>query len=99
MKQTTIPTIDEVKEKAAAILRRYGATRAGIFGSVARGEMGRRSDVDILVEIGDHLSLLDLVRINRELEEALGRKVDLVEYETIKPRIRDQILAEEIRIL
>ena len=47
----------------------------------------------------DDLSLLDVVKINRELEEALGRKVDLVEYETIKPVIKERILSEEIRIL
>lgn len=66
---------------------------------MARGETRRKSDVDILVELGDDLSLLDVVRINRELEEALGRKVDLVEYDTIKPRIRERILAEEVPIL
>lgn len=87
MKEARIQTIEEVKEKAVPILKRYGATRAGVFGSVVRGKTRRRSDNDILVEIGDGLSLLDFVRINRELEEALGRKVDLVEYETIKPRI------------
>ncbi len=93
------PSIEEIREKTVPILMRYGATRAGIFGSVVRGKARSRSDIDILVEIGDGVSLLDFVSINRELEEALGRKVDLVEYETIKPRIKERILAEEVRIL
>ena len=100
MKEVRAPTIDEIKEKTLPILKRYGARRAGIFGSFARSTTVRKSsDIDILVEMDDDLSLLDLVRINRELEEALGRKVDLVEYQTIKTRIRDRILAEEVRIL
>ena len=99
MKAKTVPTIAEIKQKALPILERYHAKRAGLFGSVVRGEMRRNSDVDILVELGDDLSLLDVVKINRELEEALGRKADLVEYETIKPIIRERILKEEVRIL
>lgn len=87
MKEARIPTIEEIKEKTVPILKRYCTTMAGVFGSVVRGKTRWRSDSDILVEIGDGLSLLDFVRINRELEEALGRKVDLVEYETIKPLI------------
>lgn len=100
MKEKPIPTIDEIKEKTLPILRRNGATRAGVFGSFARGVGVRKSsDIDILVELDADLSLLDVIRINRELEQALGRKVDLVEYETIKPRIRERILADEVRIL
>ncbi len=99
MKQKTIPTIDEIREKTLPILARYGAKRAGVFGSVVRGEMRRNSDIDILVELGKDLSLLDVVGIQQELEDALGRSVDLVEYESIKARIRERILAEEVRIL
>lgn len=99
MNKKTIPTIDEIKEKTLPILKRYGATRAGVFGSVVTGHVRRNSDIDILVELGKDLSLLDVVRINRELEEVLGRKVDLVEYEAIKPLIKERILSEEVRIL
>jgi predicted nucleotidyltransferase len=99
MKSKPIPTIAEIRHKVVPVLQRYRTRRAGLFGSVVRGEMRRNSDIDILVELDDDLSLLDVVRINRELEEALGRKVDLVEYETIKPIIRERILSEEVRIL
>lgn len=92
-------TIEEVKEKVVPILQRYGARRAGVFGSVARGDMRPWSDIDILVELDKELSLLDVVGIQQELEDALGRRVDLVEYGSIKARIRDRVLAEEVRIL
>ncbi len=93
------PTIESIKERMLPILTHYGATRAGVFGSLVRGELSEDSDIDLLVQLGKDLSLLDLTRINRELEEAVGRRVDLVEYEAIKPRIKDQVLAEEVRIL
>lgn len=51
MRQRPTPTIDQVKEKALPILQRHGATRAGIFGSLVRGELRPRSDIDILVEL------------------------------------------------
>ncbi len=98
-REKCLPTVEEIKEKVVPILQRYGARRAGVFGSAARGDAHRRSDIDILVELGDDLSLLEVVRINRELEQVLGRKVDLVEYETIKPLIKERILAQEVRIL
>ena len=70
-----------------------------MFGSVVRGEASERSDVDVLVELPPNLSLLDFVRIKIELEKVLERKVDLVEYAGLKPRIRERILSEEISIL
>ncbi len=99
MKDKTVLDIEEIRERVLPILARYGARRAGLFGSVVRGEMDEDSDIDILVEIGDDISLLGFVRINRELEQALGRKVDLVEYETLKPLLKERILREEVRIL
>lgn len=92
--------ITEIKNKILPILKKYGIKKAGIFGSIVRGEATKKSDVDILVEIErDDISLLDFVGIKLELEEALGRKVDLVEYSTIKPIVRKQILSEEVSIL
>ena len=91
--------IDEIREKVIPILKRHGVKKAGIFGSVIRGEARRGSDVDILVEIGGkRVSLLDLVGLEMELEEALGRKVDLGEYCAIKPLAKERILSEEVRI-
>lgn len=91
--------VDEIKNKILPILRKYGVRKASIFGSAVRGEMKESSDVDILVEIDRDISLLDFVALKLELEEVLGRRVDLVEYDTIKPRLRDRILKEQVVIL
>jgi predicted nucleotidyltransferase len=91
--------IDEIKSVVLPILRRHGVTRAGIFGSCARGDMTIDSDIDILVEISSDIGLLDYIRIKLEIEEALGQEVDLVEYDTIKPLLKDRILSEQVQIL
>ena len=88
-----------VKKKIAQILSQYNVKKAALFGSYAKGTMRKGSDVDILIEIRKDISLLDFVEIKLELEEALKRKVDLVEYDTIKPLIREKILKEQVRIL
>jgi len=61
--------------------------------------MREDSDIDILVEIEKDISLLDFVGLKLEIEEALGRKVDLVEYNTIKPLLKERILNEQVIIL
>lgn len=72
--------IEDVKKKIVPILKHHGVKKAGLFGSLVRGELSRKSDIDILVEIDEDISLLDFVGIKLEIEETLGRKVDLVEY-------------------
>jgi len=91
--------IDEIKRKILPILKRYNVKRAGIFGSVVRGKENEESDIDILVEIVGRMSLLDFAGLKLELEEALDKRVDLGEYSTIKPIIKEQILSEEVSIL
>ena len=91
--------IEEIKRKILPILKKYEVTKAGIFGSVVRGEETRESDIDILVEINTRMSLLDFVGLKLELEDALGIPVDLGEYSAIKPIVKEQILSEEVAIL
>jgi hypothetical protein len=91
--------IEEIKQKILPILQRYGVKKVGLFGSCVRGEIREGSDIDILVEIEKDISLLDFVGLKLEIEEALGRKVDLVEYSTIKPLLREKILKEQVVIL
>lgn len=98
-KKTAPLEVDEIKRKIIPILESYGVTRAGLFGSVVRGELKKGSDIDILVEIERDISLLDFVGLKLEIEEILGRKVDLVEYSTIKPLLRDSILKEQVAII
>jgi len=92
-------SIAEVKAKAVPILKRHGARRAGLFGSVVRGDDQAGSDVDFLVELDGEQSLLDVIGLKQDLEEALGRRVDVVEYDAVKPVIRDRVLLEQVSIL
>ena len=92
-------SVDEIKNKMMPILRKYGVRRASIFGSAVRREMKESSDVDILVEIDRDISLLDSVESKLELEEVLGKRVNFVEFDTIKPRPGERILREQVVIL
>ncbi|HHT9133773.1 MAG TPA: nucleotidyltransferase family protein [Candidatus Avalokitesvara rifleensis] len=91
--------IEEIKRRILPILRRYGVKRVGLFGSCVQNELKEDSDIDILVEIEKDISLLDFVGIKLELEEALGRKIDLVEYSMIKPLLKERILREQVVVL
>ncbi len=91
--------IEDIKRKILPILKRYGVKRVGLFGSFVRGEIRKDSDIDILVKIDKDISLLDFVGLKLEIEEALGKKVDLVEYDTIKPILKERILNEQVIIL
>ena len=87
---------NKIKNKSKRILRKYKIAKAGIFGSYARGEQKKSSDVDILIKYPKGLGF---IKIKNELEKELGKKVDLVEYHVIKPRIKKFILNEEVRII
>ena len=91
--------IEQIRETIGPVLRRYGVTRAGVFGSAVTGEAHEGSDIDIAVQIDTDTSLLDFIGLKLELEDTLGRKVDLVEYDAIKPRLRESILQQQETIL
>ncbi len=91
--------IEELRGKRNEIFRlaaRHGATNLRVFGSVARGEDDERSDVDFLVEMGIGRSLLDLGGLLVDLEELLGRRVDVVTEKGLRTRIRDRVLSEAV---
>ncbi len=78
----------------AEICQRYHVRSLRVFGSVARGTAKGSSDVDVLVEFAEPVSLLDLVRLQRELSEVLGRPVDLLTEKALSPYIRDRVVSE-----
>jgi len=91
--------IKNIKEKVIPILQYHGIKKAGLFGSAVRDELNENSDIDILVEIKQDISLLDFIGIKLELEDAIGKKVDLVEYNCIKEQLKDYIVREQVKIL
>jgi predicted nucleotidyltransferase len=90
---------EEIKDKIVPVLKRHDVVRAALFGSFVRGEAKKGSDIDILVEFKGEKSLLDLVALKLELEELLGREVDVLTYNSIHPFIRETILKEQVAIL
>jgi hypothetical protein len=81
------------QEGLAAICRRHDVRVLKIFGSAARGEERPESDVDVLVEFEGRKSLFDLVGLQLDLEEVLGRDVDVLTEPSLSPYLRDRILA------
>ena len=91
--------IEDIKNRILPILREHNIKKAGIFGSYARGEQKKRSDVDILVKIPESWSLLAVAGLKTRLEIRLKKKVELVEYELIRKEIREVILKDEVQII
>ncbi|MBI2581955.1 nucleotidyltransferase domain-containing protein [Candidatus Woesearchaeota archaeon] len=91
--------VQKIAKIVVPILKKYDVVKAGIFGSYARGEAKKRSDVDILIKQKGKKSLLDLVRLEHLLEEKLKKNVDLLDYEGLSPYLKERILKEEVRIL
>lgn len=85
---------DEILRIAAA----HGEQNVRVFGSVSRGEAGAKSDVDLLVKLEPGRSLLDLIAIKQELEDLLGRKVDVVTEDAVSAYIREQVLKEAVSL-
>ena len=88
-----------VREKIIGILHRNDVKKASFFGSIVRGEMTEESDVDLLVEFEGKKSLLDLAHLKNELEDAINRRVDVLTYKSLHPRLKERILAEQVPIL
>jgi len=89
---------DEILQKLGqnrSELRRLGALRLGLFGSFARGEARADSDVDLLVDL-DHHGFDRYMDLKLFLEDLLGRRVDLVLSDRIKPALRERILGDVI---
>ena len=93
-------SLQRIKKIIVPILKKNDVVKAGIFGSYARGEQKKGSDVDVLIKYGKkRKSLLDLVGLKLELEDKLGKKVDLVEYSIINSLLKEKIKKEEVKVL
>lgn len=81
-------------KKIISLIKKHGVKKVAIFGSYARGEEKPKSDIDILVEFSERKSLLEHVKIERELSEAVGIKVDLLTEKAVSPYLIDRIRKE-----
>jgi len=91
--------MDEIIDKLVSILKKHGAKKIGIFGSYARGEQKETSNLDVIVEFEKRKSLLEIVGIEQELEDALGIKVDLLTRASISPYLIERIEKESKVVL
>jgi predicted nucleotidyltransferase len=88
----------ELQKKIYPVLEANDVVKASVFGSFARGENLPESDVDILVELKEPKGLLFLAGLKFELEDAIGRKVDLLTYKSVNPLLKSYIYKDEIKI-
>lgn len=84
-----------ITRKIIPILKKQDVLKAAYFGSFARGEEKKNSDIDILVKLRGGKTLLDLIEIKQTLEALLDRKVDILTYNGLNPLLRKAILKEQ----
>ncbi len=87
-----LPYRDEILRLAA----HHRASNVRVFGSFARGDAGERSDLDLLVDFDPQSSLYDRIGLKQDLEDLLGRPVDVLSPKTIHHSLRDRVLAEAV---
>lgn len=98
MKPEKNKILKTLKEAAPALEQKYGVTRIGIFGSVARDEASENSDVDIVYEMS-HPNLFTVVHLKAELEQTLRFSVDLVRYrQRMQPLLKKRIEQDGIYV-
>jgi len=78
------------------LARQHGVTRIRVFGSVSLKQETDTSDIDLLIDVDSDRSLLDIAIFSNELEDILGRKVDLVTEPALHPLLKTQILQEAV---
>lgn len=91
----------ELQEKRAEILaiaEQHGAFNVRIFGSVARGEEREDSDIDFLVDMEINRSLLDRIGLMQDLEDLLGRKIDIATVQGLRDYFRERIMNQAISL-
>lgn len=91
--------IHTIKIKILPVLKKAGVKKAQLFGSFARGEAKKNSDIDILVQMKPSSSLFDLVDLEQQLEKKLDKKIDLLTFRSVHPSLKKYIEPDAIDIL
>jgi uncharacterized protein len=90
--------LNNLKEHLKPYIDEYGIVKAAVFGSYARNEQREESDIDLLIEFNKSFDMIQFIHLKNMLEESLGKKIDLVEYCSLSPLIREQALGEAVMI-
>lgn len=93
-KVSTLEDVRRLRPQIMALARQYRGKQVSVFGSCARGELRRDSDIDFLVEFESGFRLTDLIRLTQNLEELLGRKVDVVPRHALRKELETYVLSE-----
>jgi predicted nucleotidyltransferase/DNA-binding XRE family transcriptional regulator len=91
-------SVEQNRVRLHRALHEFGASNVRLFGSVARGDDGSESDIDLLVDIKPDVGLFALGKMRSEAERILGATVDIVPANSLKPDVAERVLAEAIRI-
>jgi len=94
-RQDILSSLEKLKGE---VIQEYSVKTLGLFGSVARSEETDESDIDLLVEFSKPVGFVTFMRLEHFLSERLGTRVDLVTQDSLKPVIRQDVLAEVIYV-
>ncbi len=95
---TTIDILQEKREDVLEVAERHGVTSVRVFGSVARGDESAESDIDLLVTTGPNVSPWFPAGLILDLEQLLGRHIDIVTESGLNPLLRDYVLTEAVAL-
>ena len=95
---TAIDALKRHRSEVLCLAAQYGATDVRVFGSVARGEADETSDIDFLVRMNPGRSVFDIGGLLMDLQDLLGRRVDVVTERGLRPRMRERVLREAIPV-
>ena len=98
MRSTRQDILYSLKNLKGEVAREYFVKTIGVFGSVARSEETEQSDLDLLVEFSKPVGFVTFMRLEKFLSERLGERVDLVTADSLKPMIRQDVLAEVVYV-
>ena len=88
--------IEQYRQQILELAQQRGVQSISVFGSVARGDEGSESDIDLLVDPDPGCSLLDLISLKHDIEDLTGRNVDIVSKRGLSPYLADKIIEEAI---
>ena len=91
-------SLKKIIPKMIRVLKKYNIKRAGVFGSYARRKPKKNSDIDIIIEPPKNMGI-EFVKLNYDLEDILKKKVDLITYKGVNPRIKRYILNDEVKVI